>query len=101
MKKRAFMMMFIAGSIICAGLVLGFAQTSSNGVAGQQKESKTSISVSRNDDNWNWMWSENGKRLEMKIKGKVAFTDDYSDIKSLSPNGFITIKDERTAVSRK
>ncbi len=100
MKKRAWIISLFAGSLICAGIGLSGVQTSS-AESLQQKESRTSISVHSDDDHSNWIWSENGKRLEVKLKGKIEFTENYSDIKTLSPNGYFTIKDERTSVERK
>ncbi len=104
MKRRAVMKVLFAGSLIGVCLVFSFAQSSINVVSAeslQQKESRTSISVHQDDNRSNWIWSEDGKRLELKLKGKIEFTEDYSDIKTLSPNGYFTIKDERTSVERK
>lgn len=104
MKKRGLVMNIFLGSVMCTCITLSFANTSNNPVGtapGQQTKSRTSISVHTEDDLWNWVWSENGRRLELKIKGKVTFNEDYSDIKSLSPNGYLTIKDERTSLARK
>jgi beta-lactamase regulating signal transducer with metallopeptidase domain len=38
-------------------------------------------------------WSNNGEKLEVKYDGEVEFTDDDSDVKRLSPGGYLRIKD--------
>jgi hypothetical protein len=47
-----------------------------------------------------WNRNENGKELRVRVKGKVEFAEDYSDVLSISPNGSMRIKDSRTAVTR-
>jgi beta-lactamase regulating signal transducer with metallopeptidase domain len=38
-------------------------------------------------------WSDGSRKLEVKREGEVVFTDDDSDVKSLSPGGYFAIKD--------
>jgi beta-lactamase regulating signal transducer with metallopeptidase domain len=54
-----------------------------------------SISISKNDsqESGNYRWSHNGQKIEVDYRGKVEFTDDDSDVKSLTPNGWLRIKD--------
>ena len=40
----------------------------------------------------NFAWSHNGEKLEVGYRGDVEFTDDDKDIKSLSPGGWLRIK---------
>lgn len=50
-----------------------------------------------------WVWShrDNGVLMEIRVEGKVAFTDDYSDIRSVSEDGLFQARDERGGVARK
>lgn len=57
--------------------------------------------TTQNDGEWTWKWKENDVGLEVVLRGKVEFTDDYSDITSISPGGSLLIKDERGGVTRK
>jgi beta-lactamase regulating signal transducer with metallopeptidase domain len=41
----------------------------------------------------NWAWSNDGLRLEASYDGDVEFTDDDSDVKSLSPGGYLKLND--------
>ena len=56
--------------------------------------------VDENDNQWTWKWSDNGINLEMKIRGKVEFNDDYTDVLRISPGGSLRIKDERGGTTR-
>ncbi len=63
--------------------------------------SQTEKKVSEKTEQWTWQWSENGIGLELKIRGKVEFTDDYTDVVSISPGGSLRIKDERGGKTRR
>ena len=41
----------------------------------------------------NFVWSHNGDKIEVDYKGTLEFTDDDTDIKTLSPYGSLKIKD--------
>lgn len=50
------------------------------------------------------MWShtdDDGVRVEVRIEGKVEFTDDYTDVRSISEDGLFTVTDERGGQRRK
>lgn len=76
-------------------------------VAAQTKASASSsskserTSISDDDNNWNWHHHDSSVDLHVTIRGKVEFTDDYSDIKSISRGGEIRVRDERGGVLRK
>ena len=57
----------------------------------------------RRSGNSEWMFStkENGRGLEVRTKGQLEFNDDYSDIKSLTPNGSMRVRDTRSAATRR
>jgi hypothetical protein len=38
-------------------------------------------------------YSNNGEKLEVRFDGQVQFTDDDTDVKQLSPNGYLRIRD--------
>lgn len=56
--------------------------------------------VDENDNQWTWRWTDNGISLEMKVRGKVEFNDDYTDVVRIEPGGSLRIKDERGGVTR-
>jgi hypothetical protein len=85
---------------------LGQASATASAVAapGQQASTsgvRTHTSTTQNDGEWTWKWKENGVGLEVVLRGKVEFTDDYSDITAISPGGSLVIKDERGGGIRK
>ncbi len=41
----------------------------------------------------NFTWSDGKQKLEVKYEGKVEFTDDDSDVKTLSPGGVLRIRE--------
>jgi beta-lactamase regulating signal transducer with metallopeptidase domain len=47
-----------------------------------------------------WSWSNGSEKLEIKRHGDVTFTDDDTDVKSISPGGYLTIKDGGWITSR-
>ena len=57
--------------------------------------SSTSSSTSRSDgqSSGNWVWSDNGRKVEVNYRGDIEFTDDDTDVKQLSPGGYLRIKD--------
>ncbi|HKA17358.1 MAG TPA: hypothetical protein VKN18_03495 [Blastocatellia bacterium] len=75
-----------------------FEQTSSTK---SSSSSRSQHSVTSNDNEWHWKHSENGVGLEVKIRGNVEFTDDYSDITNISDGGSIFITDDRGGTTRK
>jgi beta-lactamase regulating signal transducer with metallopeptidase domain len=40
-----------------------------------------------------YSWSNNGQKLEVRYDGEVEFTDDDTDVKSLTPGGLLRIRD--------
>jgi beta-lactamase regulating signal transducer with metallopeptidase domain len=41
----------------------------------------------------NFSWSDGKEKLEVRYRGSIEFTDDDTDVKSLSPGGWLRIKD--------
>jgi hypothetical protein len=85
--------------------VLVNASTGSNQTAQAQSSRSTTRkerSINQTDDNWNWIHKDDSESLEVNIRGKVEFEDDYTDIKGISgDNGRIRVADERGGTSRK
>ena len=48
-----------------------------------------------------WEHSDNGERLRMEIHGKAEFTEDYTDIRSISEGGYVRIEEDRNGQSRR
>jgi beta-lactamase regulating signal transducer with metallopeptidase domain len=40
-----------------------------------------------------YSWSNDGEKLEVKLQGEIQFTDDDTDVKTLSPGGSLRIRD--------
>ncbi|HVG32800.1 MAG TPA: hypothetical protein VM911_06965 [Pyrinomonadaceae bacterium] len=60
---------------------------------------QTPKSESRNTSVWSH--SEDGVKLEVRVEGKVEFTDDYTDVRSISEDGLFQIIDEHGGALRK
>ena len=58
-------------------------------------------SIHQTESRWTWNHRDTETRLEVSIRGKVEFSDDYKDIKSITDDGSIRIIDERGGVTRK
>ena len=42
---------------------------------------------------WNISWSNGGHKLDVHVTGKVTFTDDLTDVQTLSDGGSLTLRD--------
>ena len=58
-------------------------------------------SVNEDKHEWTWQWRHNNVSLELKLRGKAEFNDDYTDVVSISPGGSLRIKDERGGKTRR
>lgn len=54
-----------------------------------------------NRDEWVMNQSDDGRGLRIRVKGRLEFNDEYSDVKSLTPNGSLQVKDTRSSVARR
>jgi hypothetical protein len=50
---------------------------------------------------WKWEWNDDGWKKRLEIRGKAEFTDDYTDIRSVSEGGSVEIEEVRDGVSRR
>lgn len=48
---------------------------------------------------WRWEHSDNGLKRRFEMRGKAEFTDDYTDIKTVSEGGWVIIEEHRDAQS--
>ena len=55
--------------------------------------SHQSISHQANDSTGTWTWSNNGERLQVSYSGTFEFSDDDTDIRQVSPGGYLKISD--------
>jgi hypothetical protein len=62
---------------------------------------ETSRTVDTNENEWTISHSDNGREFNLRIKGKPEFTDDYSDLKSVSAGGSVTIEERTPSLTRK
>jgi hypothetical protein len=61
---------------------------------------RASTSIQSNNDEWNMTRTENGREVRARVKGEIEFTDDYSDVKSLTPGGSLRIREKIGSVSK-
>jgi hypothetical protein len=61
----------------------------------------TSHTIDTNENEWTISHSDDGREFNLRIKGKPEFTDDYTDIKSLSADGSVTIEEKTPSVNRR
>ena len=52
-----------------------------------------SVVVAAAQSHGTYSWSNNGEKLEVRYDGEVEFSDDDTDVKSLSPGGLLRIRD--------
>ena len=63
---------------------------------------QTSRTVDTNEQEWTMNHSDkSGQEFNLRIKGKPEFTEDYNDLKSLSPGGSVTIEEKTPSITRK
>lgn len=69
--------------------------------AAQTRSSRSETIVNSENRTWNWQHNDRTINLQVTIRGKVEFADDYSDITSISDNGEIRVKDYQGGIVRK
>jgi hypothetical protein len=62
---------------------------------------ETRSTTDTNESEWVINHSDNGHDFNLRIKGKPEFTDDYTDLKSLSAGGSVTIEEKGSSGTRK
>lgn len=57
----------------------------------------TSLHAQEKSRRSNWIWnnSDDGRKIEVRVEGKVEFNDDYSDVSAIPDNGALRIHDSR------
>ena len=84
---RLVLFMLAASAAVFLSSHLGRAQT-------QTPNTKTRSATT-------WEWSDDGWRMRVEIHGKANFTENYSDISSLSEDGFVRIEEDHNGESRR
>jgi hypothetical protein len=85
------------GAIVRTSSMTGPPAALFNGSAAQTPQ--TQRSESRNTSVWSH--SDDGVKTEVRVEGEVEFTDDYTDVKSISRDGLFVATDEREGKTRK
>ncbi|HEX8174891.1 MAG TPA: hypothetical protein VF543_07215 [Pyrinomonadaceae bacterium] len=57
--------------------------------------------TSKTDSHTTWQWQDNGWKKSLEIRGRVEFTDDYTDIKSVTDGGFVRIEETQGGTTRR
>ena len=73
--------------------VVAVPQTASTQSSSTSSSTRSSTSRSDSQSSGNWVWSDNGRKVEVNYRGDIEFTDDDTDVKRLSPGGYLRIKD--------
>jgi hypothetical protein len=58
-----------------------------------EASAQDSVRVNRGRQRGHHSWSTNGEKFELSYEGEIEFTDDDTDIRSLSPGGYFKISD--------
>src|SRR5262249_61540966 len=53
-------------------------------------EQSAHVSSSHSSSRWQMHWDDNGSGFEVDLRGTIAFTDDLTDVQSLSDGGSFT-----------
>ncbi len=74
-------------------LALNAAWVASTPVVARVTTATGTVAVASGQSHGTYSWSHNGEKLEIRYDGEVEFTDDDSDVKSLSPGGLLRLRD--------
>lgn len=55
----------------------------------------------KDESHHTWEWNEDGWKKRVEIRGRAEFTDDYTDIKSISEGGSVRIEEERDGTTQR
>ena len=90
---------FLLVALFCSTALASVSQVAETKSEKSSKHARNSIT--QEESNWNWHHRDDDIDTEVKIRGKVEFADDYSDIKSISDGGSIRVYDSRSGMSRR
>jgi hypothetical protein len=92
---------FISAVLLLASQ--GSVMVGSSKMGGPTSAVVNNSSLQKEDERSTLVWShkDNGVLVEIRVEGQVVFTDDYTDIKSVSEDGLFQARDERGGVARK
>jgi hypothetical protein len=86
MLRTILMLVFVSGAAF-----LNFPQIATR----TQKTQDDLKNVSR------WQMTDDGLKRLIEIRGKAEFTDDYKDVRDVTPGGYVKIEEERERTSRR
>jgi beta-lactamase regulating signal transducer with metallopeptidase domain len=69
------------------------AEAAMTAAAAKAGETAQSISSHQHGSSGNWVWSRNGEKLAVKYSGEFEFTDDDTDVRWISTDGWLEISD--------
>jgi hypothetical protein len=81
-------------SILLFLLSLGVAFLSST-------PARVAAQTDKSDSRYVWESDDDGWKRRVEIRGKAEYTDDYTDIKSISEGGYVRIEETRGGVTRR
>jgi hypothetical protein len=81
----------IAFSVALLLPTLGFTGIEGAACAGQSQERSA----------WTWNNSDDGLKMEVKIEGKVEFTEDYTDVQQIQDDGALRVREERPGLAKR
>lgn len=67
----------------------------------RSQSQKVNIPKDESTNTMRWEHSDNGERFRMEIRGKAEFTEDYTNIQSISEGGYVRIEEDRNGQSRR
>ncbi|MBD0372273.1 MAG: hypothetical protein ICV60_15630 [Pyrinomonadaceae bacterium] len=88
--SKAGILSLLAISILCL-------QATALRLMAQERRTTTTTT----DSHVNWIWDDGNWKRSVEIRGRAEFTDDYTDIKSISDGGFVRIEEKRDGTTRR
>src|SRR5215207_10165681 len=106
MKKILYIQRTILSLSLAAALLGATSGATTGATSGRQagtnapRSTKKQSSIIDVNGEWTWISTSNGIGVEMKMRGKAQFNEDYTDIVSISDGGWVRIKDNRKHPAR-
>ncbi|HKS29935.1 MAG TPA: hypothetical protein VJS44_19085 [Pyrinomonadaceae bacterium] len=66
-----------------------------------QPASSHAQTTTKTDSHTNWTWQDGDWKKSLEIRGRVEFTDDYTDIRSVSEGGSVRIEETQGGTTRR
>jgi len=96
-SRMLLLLLIVGGSLSLAAA----SQTTKSKSSGKDSTHVEHI-INSDDNKWNWHHVDNGNDLQVTIRGRVEFADDYSDVTAFpTGSGDISVSERRGSVTRK